>query len=291
MGTFLSCFLHVLLLTCAPTLAFALALFFCRALFVYLVGEDRRRLLLVALAPSTPLRELGHAFFAVLFCHRVTDARFLDLHSPDGEIGYVEHSYNPRNPVAILGNFFYILGPLVVGLFAVYTVFWLCFGHVMVDFRAALAAIAEEGGGFAAYLGATLTLPAARFRADVAIPLKILGFVLLLFLCMGLFVSFSDLVDALSGFALFALLAAVFAAVLSLFDARLRGAVLGGLRAFAVYVTSLWLAVFLAVAVWLAVGLLVFLYRVLFGTRNPPAETGLREYDAPEERGYPDDRG
>ena len=291
MGTFLSCFLQVLLLTCGPSLIFAVALSFCRALFVLLAGEEHRRFLLVALAPSTPLRELGHALFAVLFFHRVTEARFLDLHDPDGELGYVEHSYNPRNPVAVLGNFFYAVGPIVIGLFAVYSVYWICFGRVMVDFRAELAAIAEAGGGFADYFRASLTLPGAMFRADVAIPLKILGAVLLLLLCMGLFVSVRDLLDSLTGFGIYAGLAAVAAAVLSLFDGRIRGAAIDGLRAFAVNVTALWLAVFLAAAVWLVLGALLGLYRVLFGGRERPEPiTALQEYRGGEEDQNFDDR-
>lgn len=291
MGTFLSCFLQVLLLTCGPSLIFGVALSFCRALFVMMVGEEHRRFLLVALAPSTPLRELGHALFAILFFHRVTDARFLDLHDPDGELGYVEHSYNPRNPVAILGNFFYILGPLVIELFAVYSVYWICFGRVMINFRAELAAIAEAGGGFADYCRASLTLPGAMFRADVAIPLKILGAALLLLLCMGLFVTIRDLLDALTGFGIYAFFAALAAAVLSLFDNRVRGAAIDGLRAFAVSVTALWLAAFLAVAVWLVLGALLWLFRVLFGGRERPEDTtALQKYRGGEEDRYPVDR-
>lgn len=278
MTNLLSCFLQVLLLTCVIPIAFGLAVYICRGIFISLVDPHSGRQLLVGcLAPSTPLRELGHAVAAVLFMHRITECSFLNPHDPDGELGFVEHSYNPRNPVAVLGNLFYALAPLAVGLFAVYAVLLLCFGSVMTDFSAELADIAQRDGGFLAYMRAAAMLLPAMLRADTGVFLKIVGFVLLLFLCMGVFVSTGEVLEALGGFCIYAALAFAFCGALMLFDTRVQNLVLGGLRRFCVTVTALFMAVLVAVAVWVALAAFYFVLRTLFST--PEQSTALQPYD------------
>lgn len=278
MGNLLSCFFQILFLTCVPLFAFGLAVFFCRWLFISLVGtEDGRPLLVGCFALSTPLRELGHAIMAVLFMHRITDACFLNVHDANGELGFIEHSYHPRNPVAILGNFFYAIGPLAVGLFSVWAVLLLCFGDVMSDFAATVAALGESAGVLD-YLRVSLSLLPAMVGAKTGAFLKVLGGVLLLLLCMGIFVSLAEAVQALGGFLIYAGLVFVFSAVLSLFDPRLQRILLDGLRGFATGVTALFLVVLLAVGALLAIGCICFLLRTLRGGRQ--TETALQQYRA-----------
>lgn len=64
---------------------------------------------------GTPVHEYSHAFFALLFRHKITD---IVLFSPDentGELGHVNHSYNPRSFYQNSGNFFIGLAPLIFG--------------------------------------------------------------------------------------------------------------------------------------------------------------------------------
>ena len=284
MEQFLSAFMQIVFFLCGPLVAFGLIVFFCRALFVALVGQSTfgRRILLGAFALSTPLRELGHAFMAVLFFHSVEDIKLLDVHAPDGELGFVEHSYNPKNPVALLGNFFYALGPLCLGLAAVYLVFVTCFGNAMSGLIDKTALLAESGGDLGEYLGAAAELLPTMFAGGgVGIIGKIIGVLLLLLLCMGVFVSVYELTDAFSGFVIFCGITAVFSALLMLFDARVQRIVLGGLRSFATVVTALNLVLLLAVAALLLVGGVWFLWRFLFGEEQ--TSTALTPYRGPRE--------
>ncbi len=285
MEQFLSSFMQIVFFLCGPLVVFGLAVFFCRALFVALVGDSTfgRRLLLFAFTLSTPLRELGHAFMAVLFFHSVEDIKLLDVHAPDGELGFVEHSYNPKNPVALLGNFFYALGPLCFGLAAVYLVFLVCFGNAMPDLIAKTALLAESGGDFGEYFGAAAGLLPTMFEGGgVGIIAKIVGVLLLLLLCMGAFVSVYELTDAFSGFVIFCGITAAFSAILMLFDARVQRLVLGALRGFAAVVTALNLVLLLAVAALLLIGGVWFLWRFLFGTEQE--STALQPYRGDRER-------
>src|SRR5579884_3392310 len=43
---------------------------------------------------GTPIHELGHLLMCFIFAHRVTRVKLLQLNSPDGTLGYVEHQYN-----------------------------------------------------------------------------------------------------------------------------------------------------------------------------------------------------
>ena len=110
MEAFLSDYVRLLLMLCLPPIVFGLAVWLLYRVYCLLVGDGQGRPLLAATAAlSTPLRELGHLAVCMISFHRVEDACLLDLRDPNGEWGFVEHSYNPRNPVAVLGYFLYAL--------------------------------------------------------------------------------------------------------------------------------------------------------------------------------------
>ncbi|WP_395317734.1 hypothetical protein [Fructilactobacillus frigidiflavus] len=62
------------------------------------------------------IHELGHAAFALIFGHKITQIKLLNFHPEDGSLGSVESSYNPRSWYQTLSNFFIGLGPLFSGL-------------------------------------------------------------------------------------------------------------------------------------------------------------------------------
>ncbi len=264
MGNFFSLFLQILLFTAAPFVVFGLAVWFLRQVFAQLVGmKSGRPFLIGTFALSTPLREAGHVAMAVLFWHRVEEVRFLDLNAADGEMGYVEHSYHPRNPIALLGNFFFALGPVLLGLAAVLVIFLACFGGVMQEFFLELSALSGMGT-LADYLRVGVGLiPKMVLSGEVGVFPKILGGLLLLLVCMGVFVSLGELLDGLFGAAIYAGLAFLAALLLALLDERAQRVATDGLRAFATGVLALYLPVLLAVCVLLVVAVVFFLIRKL----------------------------
>ncbi|WP_045516747.1 hypothetical protein [Neobacillus niacini] len=65
---------------------------------------------------GTPIHELGHLLQCYIWGHRVTRVKFLQLNSPSGVLGYVEHQYNPGNIYQQIGNFFIGMGPIFSGI-------------------------------------------------------------------------------------------------------------------------------------------------------------------------------
>lgn len=62
------------------------------------------------------IHELGHAAFAVIFGHKITQIKLLNFHPEDGSLGSVGSMYNRKSRYQTLGSFFIGLGPLFSGL-------------------------------------------------------------------------------------------------------------------------------------------------------------------------------
>jgi len=75
---------------------------------------------------GTSIHELGHAIFAVIFVHKISE---INLFSPKSgkSLGHVKHSYTKGNPYQTLGNFFIGLGPVLLGSVILLLVSWLLF--------------------------------------------------------------------------------------------------------------------------------------------------------------------
>jgi hypothetical protein len=75
---------------------------------------------------GTPVHEFGHAFFCVIFGHRITEIKLFSPNSMDGSLGFVRHSYNPESYYQRIGNFFIGAGPIFFGSFILYSLIWFC---------------------------------------------------------------------------------------------------------------------------------------------------------------------
>jgi hypothetical protein len=75
---------------------------------------------------GTSIHELGHAIFAIIFAHKISEIKLFTPGSGKS-LGHVKHSYTKGNPYQTLGNFFIGLGPILLGTFLLLVVTWLLF--------------------------------------------------------------------------------------------------------------------------------------------------------------------
>jgi len=96
---------------------------FTRNIFAKTFGP-RAEIYITAWA-GTPVHELGHAFFCLIFGHKITKISLFKPNSKEGTIGFVQHSYNKRNLYHQVGNFFIGAGPLIFGSLTIVGLLWL----------------------------------------------------------------------------------------------------------------------------------------------------------------------
>ena len=77
---------------------------------------------------GTIVHELGHAFFCLIFRHKITAMKLFDPDPETGTLGYVEHTYDSSNIYQLAGNFFIGIGPILLGTALIYILLFLLLG-------------------------------------------------------------------------------------------------------------------------------------------------------------------
>nr|NQU91626.1 hypothetical protein [Bacteroidota bacterium] len=139
---------------------------FLLGLLLYLLARYTRNLfaktlgiraeLFISAWIGTPVHELGHAFFCVIFGHRITKIRMFDPNAGDGSLGSVEHSYNPVNFYQRAGSFFIGAGPIIFGSLVILILMYLLLPNsysALQQFKADSSFLNLDGIGVVQYFG------------------------------------------------------------------------------------------------------------------------------------------
>ena len=69
---------------------------------------------------GTPIHEASHLVMCLVFFHKVNEVKFFQINDADGVLGYVNHSWNPKNIYQQIGNYFIGVAPIVVGTLVIF---------------------------------------------------------------------------------------------------------------------------------------------------------------------------
>ena len=144
-------FIKDVVLTTFGHLLWLLGLIVVFGLILYLLALFTRRSFVKSAGPKldiiftgwigTPVHELGHAIFCILFRHRIVEMKLYDPDPKDGSLGYVNHSYNPNSRYQRIGNLFIGIGPILFGAFVLYALLY----YLLPEFTGVFKAIESKG--------------------------------------------------------------------------------------------------------------------------------------------------
>ncbi len=120
---------------------------------------------------GTPVHELGHVIFCLVFFHRIVEVGFFKPDPQTGTLGYVYHRWDRRNPWHILGNFFIGIGPVILGCAVLLALFYFLVPGSSRAWDTVLAGMsAAGGGGVGGYLAAFGDSSLAMVKLIFAVP-------------------------------------------------------------------------------------------------------------------------
>jgi len=105
---------------------------------------------------GTPVHELGHALFCLIFFHRIVEIRFFKPDPVYGTLGYVKHAWHRTNPWQMLGNFFIGVGPLLLGCGVLFGLFYFLIPDSSRAWESIVAAVSAPGRDYT--IGSYFTL-------------------------------------------------------------------------------------------------------------------------------------
>jgi hypothetical protein len=74
---------------------------------------------------------LSHAFFALVFGHKITEIVLFEPNKDGASLGHVNHSYNKKSIYNKIGNFFIGIGPVLASGMVLFFATWLIFHYNM----------------------------------------------------------------------------------------------------------------------------------------------------------------
>jgi len=262
MGEFLLYFLQTVLLSLGVPVLCGFAVRLCAKAFSALIGRGSDSVLDITSVIGTPVHELGHALMCPLFGHKIHKMKLWSLRAQNGVYGFVEHTYNKRNFWARLGNLFIGIGPIFSGLAVTVLFLWLSFPAQWNAYLVSSQRLAATGGEILdivrEVISLLVSLPNA-FSDGWVIPL--LGLLVILPVSLHISLSRADIKGSLEALPLYLLLVLLFSAITFLIG--VNASIVAALVLWNLRLLSLFCVVIAFAAVWVVIGLSIWLVRAL----------------------------
>ncbi len=113
---------------------------------------------------GTPIHELSHAAACLLFRHEIKEIALFRPDKRTGCLGFVNHTYNRRNPWHVAGNFFIGAAPLFGGAAAMFIALYIFFPAAGRDITRSCVPDNLVSGNFFSMMGGYVEFSAGVFR-------------------------------------------------------------------------------------------------------------------------------
>ncbi len=141
-GDILICYVMQIMFTVGAIILFGFLIAACNKKFYSNFGARGQTLCYITGAIGTPVHECAHALMCLVFGHKITKIKLFQINSADGTLGYVNHTYNPKNIYHKIGNFFIGVAPIVV----ISAILYLLAGFLLPDFVAGIGKTVSADG-------------------------------------------------------------------------------------------------------------------------------------------------
>ena len=231
----------------------------CNTAFCRLGGGFLSRLLSII---GTPIHELGHLIMCLIFAHKVEQVCLWKPSGADGVSGYVQHSYNRKNPYKMLGNLFIGLGPIVSGLLVVMLTVRLAFPTAYAGYVSSSLSSTTIWGSFASGCKALFTMLRSLGAGGGHAVTGSLALIFIVSVCLHITLSPSDVRSCFRSLPIYLLLVLAVAAITYLF--KVQGAVQSALMGFFFMSLRLFMIIICVEVTLVLVGLIIFTVKKIF---------------------------
>ncbi len=233
-----SSILYQLFFTVGIIVIFGLLIAFCRRAFVGIVGYKGPIILLATGIVGTPIHELSHALMCIIFGHRINEIKLFTPGSSDGVLGYVNHSYNPKNIYHQIGNFFIGVAPIIGGSGAILLLLRLMLPETFFALFRDLNLHSEvlSFGGYFSMFGAVF--------ANIFNPANLTKFAWWIFIILAISISShmelspADIKGSLGGFGAITAILLIMDIILYIISPALLASVTGAIISFSAYIAG-----------------------------------------------------
>ncbi len=154
---------------------------------------------------GTPIHEIGHAVMCVVFKHRITKIKLLNINNESEILGYVQHSYNQNSLYERIGNLFIGLGPIFSGIASLIIGIYLLLPHSFNVFKNVVVQGIDDdklnGNSIKVTFDAVGTLISSIFSIDnLSNPLFWIFIILAICISSHVALSKADMIGAKDGF-------------------------------------------------------------------------------------------
>ena len=229
----------------------------------YRTVEQKRGFCYATGVIGTPVHELSHALMCLVFGHKIVEMKLFQIDEETGVLGYVNHSYNPRNVYHRMGNYFIGVAPIVGGTVIIYLIIRFLLPTTYAETSVALneLVVAMEGASFGEMFSSIISAFGQMFAAffsEAATTWKWWVFIVFAF-CIALHMNLSgaDIKGATSALPILVLVLIVVNFIVRLIGEGVYSAMVGGMATAGCYLIGVLILSLMLSVLTLLVGLLV----------------------------------